>query len=322
MKITPIAAGSAGNPGQNIGSVEVGRSVSPDRIAKATAIAAGKEYVQPTDPQADRIQSTRKITMKTNATPMAPEPVQEPESSIPDTTETEPEVIKPLSPQLAALAREKRSAQVMKAEAQKLMADAEAKLAAANDVIPTSRLKSETLKVLEEAGLLDSEEFYNSLTERIVNGQSNPEIEALRNEIKTLKEGVDNRFTSQQTQQEESALTEMLHEAEALAKDGEAYEQIRSTDGFEKVLRKIHAHYKATGQVLKVADVMNQVEEELIKDAERYFKSEKLKTKYLQPTQQLQPQRTMRTLTARDNATAPMSAKARAMAAFNGTLKR
>lgn len=334
MKITPIAAGNAGTPGTNIGSVEIGRTASPERIAKAVATASGQEYKPQEDPQVERLQhNVRTIKMRTQVSPEAyQEEAQDPaqaneqttESSTPTTIEEGQEVTKPLSPQLAALAREKRAAQVMKAEAQKLMAEAEAKLAASTDVIPTSRLKSETLKVLEEAGLLDSAEFYNSLTERIVNGASNPEIEALKAELKSLKEGVETRFVTQQEQAEEAALTEMLGQAEALAKEGDSYELIRERNAFDRVLRKIHSTYKQTGQVLDVSEAMDQVENEIFtNEVEPFLKTNKVQSRFAQPTQQLQPQqKTMRTLTARDNATVPASRKARALAAFHGTLKK
>lgn len=336
MKISPVASANAtGQPGANIGSIELGKSASSDRLAAAKAVAAGQPKPEAVlaDPQAQRAaESIRKIKMRTNVSPdrnyepTATEPVAAApaQSATPDgsvkTTEAA-EDTKPISPQFAALARQKRSLQLKEKE----LADREAKIAQA----PTNGnqnvmadLKANPLRVLQEAGVT-----YEQLTEAIVNNQNgvNPEIQALRAEIAALKEGVDKSLTDRDTQAEQQVYAEMLREANGLIAQGDTYEMIRETKSQPDVMELIRRTWKETGEVLDVSEACNLVEEELLNETLKYAKLKKVQSKVAPaPVQQQSqaPQRTMKTLTNRDNATPQMSRRDRMMAAFNGTLKK
>ncbi len=137
-------------------------------------------------PQASSVQTLRALKMSTNATPGAAQPLGAQELSISDDNEPNKdqvnqadEATQPISPQFAALARERRAIQREK----QLLAQEKAAFAASqgsDDVIPKARLKSETLKVLEEAGVT-----YDDLTEAILAGQGNPSKRALRSALWT-----------------------------------------------------------------------------------------------------------------------------------------
>lgn len=312
MKISPIAQG------QVQGSVELGHTVNPVKMERARAIARGEMVPELTEqaPEEKTKLDTRKIKMNTNASPL------EAESSTPVSIE-EPAVVEatqPLSPQFAALAKQKRAIQVKEMELKK-REDALA-VGAVKDGSPDliAKLKSQPLQVLQEHGVT-----YDQLTEAILaDGGSNQELQALKDELKALKEDVNKTFTTKEEQAEESALTEMLYEAENLAKEGDAFEMIREQNAYEKVLRLIHSTYKKTGRVLDTQDAMNRVESQLLKDAERLARIKKVQDRMAPQPQAplpLQPKQ-MRTLTARDSASNSMSAKARAIAAFNGTLRK
>ncbi len=325
MKISPVAAPS-GQPGQALGSAEVGRTADPVKMERARAIARGELAPEVRDPQAERILNTRRIKMRTNHSSnreefqpeTAPEEVEAPQSSTPDATETATvEATQPLSPQFAALAKQKRALQLEKAEFEKQKAEL---AGGGNTQELIASLKSNPLGVLLEHGVT-----YDQLTEAILNGQQgNPEIQALKQEIRALKEGVDKSFQTREEQQEESALTEMLYEAEELAKEGDAFELIRERNAYDQVLRKIHSTYKKTGRVLDVSTAMDIIETQLLSEAEKLAGLNKVRSKFAPPPAPLQPQQRsgMRTLTARDSSAAPLSARARAIAAFQGTLKR
>lgn len=337
MKVTPIAH-SSGQPGQALGSVDVGRTASPMKLERARAVARGEKVPeQAEDPQANRIQqNVRSIRMRTQRSTNREEPIEEPGeatgavagegaaavSSIPDNGEQAVvEATQPLSPQFAALAKQKRALQVKEREIQ----DREKALAAnapTGDADLVARIKSDPLSVLQEHGVT-----YDQLTEAILAGGSgmNPDIQALKDEIKALKEGVDKTFITKEEQAEEAALTEMLYEAESLAKDGDAFEMIRERNAYDRVLRLIHDTYKKTGRVLDVSEAMNKVEGALLDDAEKLARIKKVQSKLAPPATpplQQQPPRQMRTLTARDSASTSMSARQRAIAAFNGTLRK
>lgn len=275
------------------------------------------------DPQAERIQSVRSLRMNTNATPGVITAPSEPELTIPDTNDpTDPAVAdtQPLSPQFAALAKQRRALQVKERE----LADREKALSAQPPAqgggIDLARLKSEPLSVLLEAGV-----SYDQLTEAILADQSTggTELRALKAEISALKEGVDKKFTDKITQEEQAVLVEMRKEATKLAAEGETYELVRETGSIPQVMELIEKTYRKTGEVLDVSEAMQLVEDELIVESLKLANLKKVQGKLQpEPAPVPQPQQRPRTLTNRDTAVQPMSRKERALLAFAGQLKK
>lgn len=326
MKISPMAGGT-GAPGTALGAVDVGRTADPVKMERARAIARGEKVTEEEKEVEERPKlNARSIRMRTQRSTHLdqdlnpPEPIKETLSSIVDAGEPGAvEATQPLSPQFAALAKQKRALQVKERELQdreKALTDSGTREGSEALI---ARIKSQPLSVLQEHGVT-----YDQLTEAILGGQQgSPEIQALKDEIKALKEGVDTKFQSREAQQEEAALTEMLYEAEDLAKEGDAYELIREQDAYDQVLRLIEGTYRKTGRVLDVSHAMDQIETKLLTDAERLARLKKVQGRITPTSPPLQPQqRQMRTLTARDSSTAPMSARQRAIAAFQGTLRK
>lgn len=333
MKISPMA----NTPGmQNIGNIQTS-SASPDRRAAATAIAMGQSPMQmvesdtPVDPLIkSNEQNVRRIKMRVNQSPdravetQAEAPIED-KSIISSNNEAAIEETRPLNSQAAAFAKARRALQQERASFEREKAQYKTPTTdGGNDL--SARLKSETLRVLQEQGAL-TPEFYNTLTDYLVSGKNtyNPEMEALKQEIKSLKEGVDKRFVDTETQAEESALTEMLYEAEALAKEGDTYDLIRRKDAYDRVLRHIHTTYKQTGRVLDVTQAMNKIEADLEKESEIYFESPKFKSKFVPQVPQAQiapPQQGIRTITNRDAAAPAVDRRARAIMAALGQNKR
>jgi hypothetical protein len=184
-----------------------------------------------------------------------------------------------------------------------------------------ARLKAEPLSVLQEAGVT-----YDQLTEAILANQSGitPEILALKAEVKALKEGVDTKLTDRDTQVEQAVLAEMRRDVDRLSQEGDDYEMVRETRSQPDVVELIHRTWKETGEVLDVSEAMRLVEEDLINESLKIAKIKKVQSKLMPataPAQQQQP-KAMKTLTNRDTAIPPLSRRARAIAAFNGTLKK
>jgi len=336
MRISAMPTG--GNPGVDLGNVNIGSTASPDRLAAAKALAQGREAPDLHDPQVERAQSIRRITMKTNFSTNRDESTQEtqpevaapapegPISTVSDEggqAQAAVESTQPLSPQFAALAKERRQLQVMKQDlAKEREALNAAKAEKPADAISKDELLANPLKIF------DLGVTYDQLTEAILAQQNGvtPELKALKDEIKALKEGVDNRFTSQAQAQEESALNTIADEIEALSKDGDAYELIRSQKAIGPVLDKIYKHFKKTGEVLDTRSVMDQIENRLLETSLKFANIGKVKSKLMPaPAVQEQPQsqgRQMKTLTSRDGAAVPLDKRARAIAAMNGTLRK
>ena len=328
MKVTPMA-GPASSPGTAIGSVEVGRTASPDKMERAKAIAAGNPppEVSAADPQLERIDA-RRIKMRVNRTPLShvPEaPVETPEqntidaesSKVDNNSQATVEATQPLSPQYAALAREKQAVRQERAELARLKAELEA--AKGN---PASNLEAELktnpLGTLQRYGI-----SYEQLTEALLADPQNQELKALKDEINALKEGFNKTLADRDTAQEAQVLAEIRREADRLVTSSEDFELVKAQGRVKDAVKLIHENWKQTGEVLDTAEALALVEEELLSDAMKIAALKKVQGK-LAPPPQPQPagEKQMRTLTARDTASRPLSAKERAIAAFHGTLKR
>lgn len=336
MKVSPIAQGTGVPAASDVGNQ--GRTVAPDRLARAKAIAAGTVAVsEPTpmvseEPVAQSVIPT--IKMKTQVSTnrddgLAAEDPADPNGNVAsataDTTEqvVATEETKPLNPQLAEIARARRALQVKERE----ILDRERALqsqAQTTDVKPdlVARLKSDPLGVLQEHGVT-----YDQLTQAILTNQQNnlPEIQALKTEIEALKKGLDTEFTKRDQLQEQQVLGQMKRDVEALTAQGDDYEAIRAAKAQSDVVDLIHRTYKKTGEILSDKEAADLVETQLIDEALPFAKIKKVQSR-LTPTpeetsqQQQPPQRKgIKTLTNRDGTKAPISRRERAMRAFYGT---
>jgi hypothetical protein len=331
MKVTPVSQGSGVPAGASIGQ----ERMPADRIAAAKAIAMGQSPMKmtPSDTPVEEAarRERRTLKMRTNASPeryleSQPEPAPEAQSAIPDTvgtTSAVTEATQPLSPQLAAIAKQRRALQVKErelTEREKAFKEREQPPGQTSDSL-IARLKSEPLSVLQEHGVT-----YDQLTEAILSGNSGvtPEIRQLQAELKALKEGVDKNFTDREAAQEAAVVAEMRKEAESLIKEGEDFELVRQTKSLDDVMNLILRTYKKTGEIMEVPEALGLIEEELIKDVLPIARANKVQNKlrppesYALPTAQPQPEKILRTLTNRDSASVPLDRKTRAMRAFHG----
>lgn len=347
MKISPVATGAPAPQTQDINIA--GASVSRKEAAKAAFLGQAKvaESDTPINEQVAAARANiRKIKMRTNVSPDRPietevnqaEPGQEnsyaqnvtdqepaPDNGIShDSSDAEPvtEVTKPLSPQFAALARQRRALQLKERE----IADRERALASSSpkeSVDVLGRLKSNPLAVLQEAGVT-----YDQLTEAILANPSNPDLQAIRDELKATKEEFSKTLTERDAQTEREALAEMRRNTNRLVAEGDDFEMIRETGSQADVVKLIHQVYKSEGVVLDEAEAATLVEEQLLKEAEKIARIKKLQSRLApapsEPANQTQfnQPRQMTTLTNRDNARAVLSRRDRAIAAALGQLRR
>ena len=303
MKVSPLSG-----PGASIGAVTSG------------------------DPQATRIQSTRLIKMNTNATPgrveqpiethpPGPDAAPVSTSDVSSQASEENEDTKPLSPQFAALAKQKRALQVKEREIQAREEALKAAPQAQGDAVTLADLKADPLGHLFKAGL-----SYEDLAQAVMSRQDggNPELVSMQRKLEDIEKGFDKKLSDRDAQAEKQALAEMQREATQLVDADEAFEMVKATKSVPKVMELIERTYRESGEVLDVKEALSLIEEELFQDALQKSQLKKVQAKLApQPAQTSLPaQRQMRTLTNRDTATAPMSAKARAIAAFHGQLKR
>lgn len=274
--------------------------------------------------QPTRVDSLRTLRMNTNATPNYGEVHYGGQEPPMDNTNKEitadVEATQPLSPQLALLARQRRALQVKEREIQqreKALSENNSR----GSSIELAKLKSDPIGVMLQNGIT-----YDDLTQAILNGQGNSEVNALKAELDALRSGIDKKFEDQNTHAEKQVLSEMKREAEKLTYSSDEYELIKETKGVPHVMSLIERTYRKTGEVLDVSDAMRLVEDELFKDYQKIASLKKLQ-RFQSPGTPMQDQgqrrpQGMRTLTNRDTAQVPLSAKARALAAFRGELRR
>ena len=264
----------------------------------------------PVDAQAQRVLNTRAIKMNVNRTPgleaappLVPDPSTNQKVAIPDGDSTQEqgvvEATEPLSPQMAALAKQRRALQAKERE----LADREKKLQEPRaDAVDLTRIKTEPLSVLLEAGVT-----YDQLTEAILADQSgnSPELRKLQAKLAEMEQKVTKTFEDRDKQAEQAALAEMRKTAERLVREGDTYEMVRET-----------------GEVMDETEALSLIEEELLERGTKLANLGKVRGK-LAPEQPAQsPQQRPMTLTNRDTAQPPMSRKQRALAAFHGQLNK
>ncbi len=346
MKTTPISSADRApvNPDE-------GRSAGTDRLARAKAVASGQTPQEtPIDQQVEKIQnSIKRIKMKTQRSPDRYSPptkqevaafeadVNPPETEEPVKTDlldkNEPadkatEATQPLSTQFAALAKQKRALQLKE---QALLAKEQELASKGTDNTSLqeykARLKANALSVLREEGV-----SYDQLTEELLastpdNGAAYSEIKA---ELKALKEGLENQnksLTDRDAAAEQQVLSQMKVEAERLVAEGEDFAMVREAGYVPKAIELIHKTWKTQGEVLDVTEALALIENELLEESLKFARIKKVQSR-LNPVPALEKQpavqqdgpnrKTMRTLTNRDGASSPSSARERAIAAFYG----
>lgn len=341
MKVSPLAQGT-GVPAQS----PVSQTTGPARLERAKAIASGEAPPEQSgDMQADRAQaSINRIRMQTQrSTNRHEQPMTEEQHVVedipqPDTNELaqETEDTRPLSPQFAALARQKRALQIERADIAKQRAELEQKASVnSEEYVSKAELLANPLKVFE-AGVT-----YDQLTEAILNNQSTPvDPQKLRNEIKEdlLKE-LNGQFLTRDQQAEQQVLNDIRREVLSMTADGDDFEAIRDERAQDQVVKLVHKVYKEgwdemnfpPGYVLDTREAAQIVEDYFIDESFRKASGYKKVQSRLTPAQEAKASqiqapkpgtKIMRTLTNRDSASPVMDKRARAIAAMQGTLKR
>lgn len=312
MKISPVA--TLGSSATTVGAIEAGQEA-------------------PT-----MIQKVRSLKMNVNRTPgVLPDPLQDPnihftsseeEKTLDTSTKPATEDTQPLSPQLAALARQRRALQVKERELAERAKALESQMSQ-TDRIELAKIKSDPLGVLQKAGV-----SYDQLTEAVLNSSNgqNPEISELKAEIQALKEGFTKTFSDRDQKVVQDVLRQRMYQAnQVLTESPDDFELIQAERAMPEVKRLLLTYYNKYGVELDVKEGMKLVEQELFNKALSFAKAKKVQSQFAQqqtqqevPAQQMpqQTQRQMRTLTNRDTATVPLDRKQRALLAWSGQLKK
>lgn len=300
MKITPVNTPSIGAIGTDSGVPQTAR----DR-----ALNAFKDIsVTPVYQQGQEV--PREIPTLSMSTQEARVPTFDPNQN---QTDAAIEDTKPLSPQMLAIAKQKRALQARESE----LAKRESALGDNGDRIDLAQIKQDPLSVLRKAGVT-----YEELTQAVINNpESSSEIQELRQLVSSMEQKLQDEFSSRDEQVKQQVLSEMKRNAEWLMKSNpDDYELVRAEGAIPQVMSLIERTYNETGEVLDEEEALQLVENHLVDKYTKISSYKKIQSK-LAPAQ-LQPQLTqkppMRTITSRDSSTTPMSAQERAIAAFYG----
>src|SRR6185369_9348957 len=263
MKLTPMTTQGA----VPVNASE-GRSAGLDRLARAKQVASGitvteRPDLNPADPevQAQIAQNNiKRLKMKTNmstnrheAAPVESNPVvEEPKVDTLDNTEQATagsEETKPLTPQIAALAKAKRALQLeraaFEAEKQSLANAPDTK----SGMYTKDQIKSNALSILREAGVTNDE-----LTEAVLRESQDlgPGYDRLQAEVQAVKKALEEqneRLANGEKTQKSQVLRQMTKDAEAIVAQGDDFELVRESGYVPKAIDLIERVFDDTGDV-------------------------------------------------------------------------
>jgi hypothetical protein len=273
----------------------------------------------------------RSITAKTNANPIDPSTIQASATAAAQGTRGQPSttegqvVATPIDPKFDALAkreiafrakeaefkaREAKLADQVKVEAEKALGSYKA------------RLKSKPLDVLNEEGLT-----YDQLVEQAIamvnNPQAAPQADSVNTKLEALEKRIEESTKQAAQAQRDAAVKQLRYDAQDLVDSDPSFETIKATESIDDVVNLIVRTYDETGKMMSVDQAAKLVEEELLAEAIKIASLSKVKAKagltpeLVQETKQpIHQQQT--TLTNNMNANRKLTARERAILAFNG----
>lgn len=235
-----------------------------------------------------------------------------------------------LSPKYAQLARKEQALRQRELELKAM----EQRLAAKEEEYKTRYVPKEEISKKFSTNFNEAaEEFglsYDTLTQAVLN-QPTPETQAytrLEKEIQALKQERLNQIKAQEEAQVKAynqAIENLRAEATQLVETDPEFETIKASGEVEKVVQHIEKTYKETGKVLKVSEAAKVIEEQLLEQAMKLAKLQKVQTKLApQPTEAQKPleagKAPSKTLTNNLTTNRKLSSKERALMAFRGEL--
>lgn len=203
-------------------------------------------------------------------------------------------------------------------------------------------LKNNPLQALAEA-----EVSYDDLTQQILNSQTQQDprllatiskLEAKIQDLEKSSNEMRETKTQEQTIQRQAAVKQIEADTKKLVDTDSTYEMIKATNSYKDVVALIEQTFDEDGVLLSVEEAANEIEEYLLDEAVKLSRLGKVSKKTLaavspsttpsqapaatsaQPKAQTAPQ-PMKTLTNAIASTRPLSARERALLAFEGKLK-
>ena len=250
-----------------------------------------------------------------------------------------------LSTQYAQLARREKALYAKAQARERAIAERESALQAREEAIkakdaeyqskyiPKDRLTQDTVNVLLESGI-----SYDQITQMMLTQQSQDPatklaIQRLEERIRAQDEAREaDRKAAQEAQQAQynQALKQIESDAKSLIMQDNTFETIRATNSVKDVVELIEETFKDEGRIMSVDEACQLVEDHLVEKLSKYSQISKIQqrlkaaqapsqTQYGNNSQQRQP---TPTLTNAVGTSKKLSAKERAILAFNNQLKK
>lgn len=343
-------------PGQAPASATVQTGLSSSqKDARARAISILQGGTEPKNPsQVSNVNQAQQLPVP-NASQVSPEDAIKTTQQVQqDNIEAAPEAPKeattsqeePLSTQYAILARKEKQLRARVQQQEQAIKAREAALLAREDAlkakdseyeskyVPKDRITKDPLTVLSELGLSSEQ-----ITQLALNAPSQEalahkaEIESLRAEIRSLVEkqdGVSKSLEERDNQAEQQVINQMTLEAQQLVATDPEFETIKATGNVKEVVKLIQKVFKEDGIILSVEEAAKEVEDALVDRAITYAKLSKIQKRLgtqAQPaaqatTESPKQSQPVKTLTNNISASRPLSARQRAIMAFEGKLNK
>lgn len=337
MKVTPVASP------HNISAPITGASTQSSAVARERAIAAiSNSNPVPVDANNVSPEEIKAVTAPT-LTPeqvLTPTEVDKVETQVEKKPEQDPALIQHYN----KLARQERALRQRAQQQEQAFKAREAAIAAKEteltakdntyrtDYVPKSRLKQDALGTLEAEGLSS----YDEITQRAMTRQPvDPVVQATINkqdariaQLEAALEQNQQKAQEQQSAQYQAAVKQITQDAKDLVKSDPEFEAIRATGTVRDVVDLITKYHAKTGRILSVEEAAKRVEAEIVEEATKLTRIEKIKQR-INPTNASQdssktaaPQQPqMKTLTNAQSSTRKLNSRERAMLAFKGELK-
>lgn len=355
MNITPKGAATA--PASDTQPNQSAQDARARAIARLTAAPSQAQETPVANPSSISPEEMGALTVKGDEKPSLAAAVEGQVDKVESPAEATSEETKPaeakdpLSSQYAVLARKEKALRAkvqaqeatfksredaLKAKEEQLKAR-EVELTSSH--IPKNKLTEDTWNTLQENGI-----SYDQLTEMALSQSAqDPAVrahiqrleanfKAELNAVKQQQEDTRKAYESQQKQSYEQAVNQIRNEAKNLITNNEQFETIAATDSVNDVVELIEETFKQDGILLTVEEAAGQVEEYLMEEAMKLAKLKKIQNK-LQPTPskteaakpaeaKIEGKQPQKTITNTMSGSRPLSAKERAILAFNGEKKQ
>lgn len=314
----------------------------PNTPDQAAAQAQSHPVPNPTNISPEEfsaVQAPKRIAQDPGQTTSNESPVAE---AAPEETKAAEE---PLSSQYAILARKEKAIR----QKERLLAQREAEMKAKAEAAqaPAAKPDVDLSKYVSKDDLLrdpfgvlnDNGLGYDKLTEIAANGptyemrQMMSKIAALEGELAKVKgetESTKKSFEETQNTQYKQAMNQITRDVNSLVRTDPSFETIKATNSQRDVVSLIERTFEEDGYLMSVEEAAQEVEEYLVNEAIRLSSLGKIKQRIApkapsapaQQTTEQSKQPQMKTLTNAVSSTAKLSAKERAVLAFQGKLNK